>query len=818
MDAKGKHRVLVVEASDKLRQRLDTVLVSQGFEVTCETTAASALERLASAEPLFYTLIVSSYQMPEMKGDEILKKAGEAAPETLRMLIADASDFETMVNAVNIADVHACFLLPVNETDFVVQVNQCCDQFEKTRELENLKKMTRRQNRQMFKMAEELKKKDTLYRKRIKKIKQQIRIHKTAQRNNDKNNEKNEDSPDLVSLETLLSKNGIVFTSENLEAEFLSMADQLKIVFTRVLKNSSGSMEALDFPLVLKEDSNDKSLCEKAVQLMSLFFMLMDDQKKAASQESDGCSRVEDMLELTLSDNRTKAFVRIKTYNPDMITVDSIKDFLDEQEIRFGLADDKLISAWLADPLRQDSAFVIAEGKSPKLPKNAEISYSFPTDYLKAGRVNKDGSIDFKERGDIPFVEKGMLLASKLPAEEGVPGRDVYGMEIPVSKASDLLFSSGIGTIVSEDNLKIYADNDGQPYLDPMGVVSVFPELNIKGDVGFETGNIKYNGNIVVHGIVKEGFSVKGASLTVSQIEGAEIELTGDLNVSAGIIDAHLIKVQGSVQAKYVNNSKIEAFGDLIVQKEIIDSVVLLSGACVNTQGKMLSSAITARKGVYAGQIGTDMSQPVKIKVGGEDHINFLMAQVKDRLDRNLKALEKLRADISDLEAEDKELNVKITEQAYLQDRTQLELDAVKEKLSGLNVSGNVSAVQKVTKAAEKMHRMIKQAEDTIKGFFSRQDSVADEISGKKKKIKAIEKSNKTLVYKKKGLREFSEKSEPQAELKINKRAMPGTIIKGPHSSVTLKDPVSRCIIREVKKHFEDDHGTGFYEMETSFL
>lgn len=818
MDAKVKHRVLVVEANDKLRQRLEGVLVSQGLEVTCEITAAAALERLANAEPLFYTLIISSYQMLEMKGDEILKTAGEIAPDTMRMLIADASDFETMVNAVNIAEVHACFLLPVNETDFIVQVNQCCDQFEKARELESLKKKIRRQNRQMFEMAEELKKKDEFYRKKIKQIKKQIRIQKTAQKNKENNREKKEDRSDLVSLETLLSKNGIRFTAENLKAEFQSMADKLKKVLTGVLENSSGTMEDLDLPLVLKDGSIDKAFCEPAVHLLSLFFMFWDDQKKMVSQEGEAGTRLEDMLELTLSDNRTKALVRIKTYNPDIITVDSIKEFLEDQEIRFGLADDKLISAWLADPIRQDSAFVIAEGKSPKLPKNAEISYYFPTDYLKAGKVNKDGSIDFKERGDVPFVEKGTLLASKLPAEEGVSGRDVYGMEIFVPKAADLLFSSGTGTIMSEDKFKIYADHDGQPHLDAMGVVSVFPDLNINGDVGFETGNIKYNGNIVVQGIVKEGFSVKGATLTASQIEGADIELTGDLNVSAGIIDAHLIKVQGSVQAKYVNNSKIEAFGDLIVQKEIIDSVVLLSGACINSQGRILSSTITARKGVDAGQIGTDTSQPVKIKVGVEDHINSLMAQVKERLDRNPKAMEKLRADISDLEAEDKEVNVKITEQAHIQDRTQLELQGVKEKLSDLNGSGNVKAIQKLTKAVEKMKRVIKQAEKSINLCFSRQDAIAEKISEKKKKIRAVEQYNKALVYNKKWLREFSGRVGVKAELKVNKRVMPGTQIQGPNASMIIKEPVSRCFINEVEKYSEDDPGIPFYEMVTSFL
>ncbi len=111
------------------------------------------------------------------------------------------------------------------------------------------------------------------------------------------------------------------------------------------------------------------------------------------------------------------------------------------------------------------------------------------------------------------------------------------------------------------------------------------------------TGDVIFDGNVVVKGVVKQGFKVKGASLTALGIEGAEIELTGDLNVSLDIVDTQLVNVKGSVQAKYIHNSSINAFGDLIVQREIMDSIICLSGACINTDGMMVQDHAGKKSG-----------------------------------------------------------------------------------------------------------------------------------------------------------------------------------------------------------------------------
>ena len=93
-------------------------------------------------------------------------------------------------------------------------------------------------------------------------------------------------------------------------------------------------------------------------------------------------------------------------------------------------------------------------------------------------------------------------------------------------------------------------------------------------------------------------------SLTAREVEGASLDLSGDLCVSDGITDTEVASV-GNIYAKFINNSTASAFGDIVIQKEIIDSRLLLSGTCQNPSGTIMGSKIAARNGVESGRIGT---------------------------------------------------------------------------------------------------------------------------------------------------------------------------------------------------------------------
>ncbi|MCF8045653.1 MAG: FapA family protein, partial [Desulfarculaceae bacterium] len=531
--------------------------------------------------------------------------------------------------------------------------------------------------------------------------------------------------------------------------------------------------------------------------------------------EFDSEDPLDDYVELTVKENRLKAYLSIKEHDPEKITKESLLEYLRKKGVTYGIVDDKALQAWL-EKKDTDKRFAVAKGKLPRMPEDGSVEYFFETEYMQAGQLLADGTMDFRERGDVPYVESGTLLAQKKRGVAGAAGINVAGEAIQVDEAHDPIFSAGENTRYSEDELQIFADTDGQPHLDAMGNVSVCDELTISGDVDFETGNINFNGNIVVKGTIKEGFKVKGTNLTADTIEGAEIELTGDLTVKSGMIDAD-ISAQGSVTVvKYVNNCRISSFGSLVVVKELIDSKVRLSGSCNIERGVVISSDIVAKTGIKAGRVGTESTDPSRLRVGVNDHINSLISRVDGKIQEKSETIEGLEKEIKSLEAEDQEIYDTISQHAHVQDRSQVEMRELEKALEDARRSNNSGKVKKIENTIRDYEKKAEKAENQINELFERQDLIAEKISDRKKRIAKLRADIAELEKEKEGLIEYSRKESPVPRVVVNKRAASGTRIEGPNSSIALKDDASRCKIEELGKM--EDGVLKFYEMEISNL
>ncbi|MBU0973424.1 MAG: DUF342 domain-containing protein [Proteobacteria bacterium] len=797
-----------------MRSRLATLLSAKGFTVHCFDTSSAGLAALAESSASPYALIISSYAMPKMKGDQILLKARETSPSTLRILMADTAYIETMIAAVNTAQIHSCLTLDFDDHDLIVQVEDCCQQYLSVLKLKNLQKITQRQNRQLFQIASNFRKQEASDLLQMENRQKQIRILESKL-----NIEKGAVNPDKIpSLKEILEAKSVEFSFQGFGAQFLKMKDQVKQILETAALRHSIELTPLYYRDVVYRSGQENPLTDLSRKLIPAIQMLIH-QSQAAGMNLFGKQfqqYLDKHLQITLSKDRSKASIGIKRMEPKVLDLTIIKYYLFYHHITHGILDDIAIKSWLSSATQESPPFVIAKGVNPVPSEDTVITYHFPTDFRHAGKVDEDGSINFRDRGEIPFVEQNAFLAARTPSKKGTPGMDVTGQEIPVGEPMDRAFESGPGTRLSEDGDKIYAEIEGQPHLDAMGKVTICPELIIKGDLGFETGDVIFDGNVVVEGVVKQGFKVKGASLTAKAIQGAQIDLTGDLNVSLGIVDTQLVNVKGSVQAKYIHNSTINAFGDLIVQREIMDSKINLSGACINTDGVIIASQISANMGIDAGNIGTDASSPAKLTVGVDEHTNQLVASVEGKMRIHLEAAALLKKEISTLEREDVALHGEISQHAHVQDRAQLDLRKIESKIGDLKASGNMAAYQKVKQVAKQLKIDAAQAEEKINREFERQDAIGLEISQKLSRIKQLEKLNQGLADEKKRLLEFTDRKKPLAQVKVGKKICSGTRVFGPNTSITLYNPDARCRIVETKKNAEETLGLDVYEMKIS--
>ncbi len=763
-----------------------------------------------------------------MNGLQFLKEAKFISPRSKRILMTNDSDMDGMTSAINDGEIHHYLTKPWDEDVLISLVRSSYHQYiDETAKMSEIEKI-RQQNRDLFWFGKNLKQQLELKCKELADKNQQLQQLNAELNAYTKQLEseclQTPDLTDVLQSVRLDSKTGLLTAAS-------SIARHLNSVFLALMQPYEPDAPPPFSITALWESDPSQDIPHDIIHLLFRTIGavqpamlpdrppqaenagLMTDALLAFTSQTDAqsphsfapTSRISPdtpnpmNLQLTISDDAMAAFIRLTPETSPRITSDDILDYLAAQGVVFGIVGRSLIDTFLNSETHRTKRFRIAMGKPSQDGRDATLTYHFDTAYLKAGKILEDGTIDFKDRGDIPHISRGALLAEKTPGVPGKNGCTVFGEEICVQMPKDLYLGSGKGTEFSEDGLKVYAATDGQPGLTPCGDIWVSDDFVINGDVGYETGHIHYEGNIIVKGSVKTGFQVKGGSLTAYEIEGAEIDLTGDLNISSGIIDS-TVSVGGSIQAKFITNSVILAYNDVHVVKGIRDSELLISGRCINTQGKIISSTISALNGFDAGQIGTDLASPCILKAGITEHRERIF-KAMDREIHDLRIqLQSLETALETAAQEETGLHMTITEHATRQDRLERELNAgrnAKQALSALEQSNMEKAVAKLSKALDALFLQQDQLETTL----SKHKSDKAKLTAR---VQHLETEKELLATR------FDEMPQ-SAELKAKRSIHAGTILMTPHVTRTLNQNEARCVIREIRQTDEAMH-THWYQ------
>jgi len=832
-------KILILEGNETLCNHAREILSLRGWVIHCEATSKKALQHLEESRSDPFSLFISNFKLPEMEGDDIHKNAKAISPMTQRMLMVPADEHSMVIRAINKGGINSCIIYPFKDEDLVNQAANCLAQFKLSMKHLQLKRVIAHQNKQLFQIARKLKKKDAACQKLIGEKKTKRLMLKTYQEKGLKQKDKNKS----ITLEDRIDQNNIPVTPATLQDEFFTLCSYIKTLFDAtasktgldpvvpdyqsILSRGNGtppakSTAAPDHAATDGSNAENDALAGITQKIIQITLASQPAPAPGISNEGADTGSLEREIpsstyfEISLSKDKTKASIQTVKENPfpGKISLSTILDFLRDQKITYGVVDDEVIETWIAGLEKVKGGLMVARGEIPENGVDGYIDYHFDNDYTNPGKLQSDGTIDFRDRGGIPYTHKGELLAEKTPAKPGKNGMDVFGEPILIKEVMDPVFISGRGTELKEDGLSIYADLDGQPHVDAVGNITVNPELMIKGDVDFETGNVNFNGNIIVKGMVKDGFKIKGISLTAQEIEGGVIELSGDLNVANGITEATIASV-GNVHAKFINNSTVMGFGDIIIQKEIIDSEILISGACQNQTGHVISSKIVTKQGIEAGKIGTTGSRPATLKVGVDEHIQFLIKKVEEQLEKSLTRLQEFKEKIESIETLDHELYGQITQKAQTQEKAQNEKKEFQKTISNFEKLNDMAGIQKVSTQIKESSETAKTAEQELNKIFETQDLYAKQINQLKEQINHIEKVNKKLIRKKKALRDFSMKTPPLARALINGKIIQGTAIHGPNASMIIKEDLSRCQIQEQAIMEE---GQSFYDMVVSDL
>ncbi len=460
--------------------------------------------------------------------------------------------------------------------------------------------------------------------------------------------------------------------------------------------------------------------------------------------------------------------LREKTVAGSPLSVDRLKDFLEDNGIIYGLKNDYELKKFLSDDLYTAQRFELAKGLDPIPGTDAQIFYLFEQNYLTAGHLNNNGTMDFKSRGQVPFVAAGDILAEKIPAKDGRDGVDIFGDVVESVPPMDAELLCGKGVSLSENNLRAYADREGYPKLSPGGSISVNDAHVIRGDVDFTTGHVKFNKNVFITGTVKSGFKVEAVDVVARAVDGGIISAKGDVSIALGITNA-TIDAEGSVSAGFVHRSTIGAMGDVDITTEVVESQISLEGTFEMSRGKMYASTVSARGGAKVYHIGSIKTVPTIIEVGTSPYLN-----------RAVKALD------LEIDTTETRLEAKIDETDALQNR----INEVEREITRLNKEARSKGGPKAQDPEALNTR--------LSALRTEQNTLDSQIRSNAEAIEGLKQLIKTLVERKFNLQHKIAATLPKPILDVRGMVLSGTMVRGVHSSTCIAKDLARVRIMEM--------------------
>ena len=402
----------------------------------------------------------------------------------------------------------------------------------------------------------------------------------------------------------------------------------------------------------------------------------------------------------TTSDMMRATLIR---FDLEPLDKEELRRYLEKRSIKFGI--NKQILDNPGDEKLLNRPVIIAEGTMPVTEVKAPLKYNFDPDILSIRFDDKD-NVDFKNMSELSAVKKGQTLAEKGETVPGQSGIKINGEEIPFDIEHDGPIPHGKGVCISPDGKSLRAAIDGHLVFD-YGIISVEPVYIVQGDVDYHTGNIEFDGGVIVCGDVLSGFKVTatGKVEVHGVIDGGVVETEGSLVVKQGIFSKEhgYVKVGGTVVAKHIEGMKIEA-NRIQVHSNIINADVKAIDyiEVFGDPGTIIGGTTRAGNYVKANTIGSPMGNKTCITVGSPDDvlesIPELVGSIRNRKEelqkvQSGKALVEERPDPSGKTAVNSETLVKLksTESQVLQELEQLE-----EKMSGLQKSEKRLRVAKV--------------------------------------------------------------------------------------------------------------------------
>lgn len=320
---------------------------------------------------------------------------------------------------------------------------------------------------------------------------------------------------------------------------------------------------------------------------------------------------------------------------------------LEEQKVCFGV-DEALLDRLPQEPERYFHLYTVARGTPPVHGADGRVVDLFPRTAERTLAVDEHNRVDYASVDFIRNIEKGGEICRIIAPTKGVPGQTVEGKEIRAKDGRAASVPRGRNTQLSEDGKQLLATMAGHVEFSA-SCFHVKPLMEIPGNVDYSVGNINFLGDVLIHGDICSGFTVRAmGSITVDGVvEACTVEAGGDLVVARGVQgdDRAVIRAQRNLYAKYLENSCIYV-KETLHTDSIINCEVYCDGSVEVRSGRMtiLGGTVRAAHEVLAGVIGSQTESQTNIFLGGLPCGSYdyeLLTQETQELEAEMETLER---------------------------------------------------------------------------------------------------------------------------------------------------------------------------------
>jgi len=315
------------------------------------------------------------------------------------------------------------------------------------------------------------------------------------------------------------------------------------------------------------------------------------------------------VIRIDFTEHKVQALLTIQAKGADYPSEEEILLEIKSQNICYGL-DSPLIKqiAQKKEPIRKT---IIASGIAPVFGKSAKLDWMILNKNSPVGTAAGSNRVDFKHTHFFEGVKANQKLVQKFSAELGTDGRSVQD-ELISSMGQDIELPMGRNTHLSEDSSTLIADIDGSAFVEN-NKVQIDEIFHVKGNVSYATGNIKFDGPVVIEGDVLSGFRVEARdSIHIGgNVEAASVySHTGDVTVNYGILGKNRAKILagGNLNCGFIQDATIGVRKNVIVDRYISNSTVSAGGIVElsKNEGLIRGGSIEAEKGIIAKEIGSE--------------------------------------------------------------------------------------------------------------------------------------------------------------------------------------------------------------------